>query len=344
MILGRRLLGGLAVLLLAGCASGSASPDESASASSPPSESASAPVPGSNGSVFVATWSDSGKSIMRYPINADGTVGEGVELVAVQDASNTEFPAVVDGVGDVVSTGTFSDYWTTDIQVRDATSGEVNQEIEAPRWCGGEGLTYNPCAQLDATRIARTSDLGGEGLLDSTIYISSLTDGSDLAELGPYTGLSSILGTTDPGALIILTTTTPNQDPPDPQPGTVQRLDVDSGDVTEIGEYPEAWAPLCAIGTDSVLGYTLQGAPQAMVVGSAQIGEAGWGDEDSPIGCSADGRFVYVQQIPQPPTEEYDDEGPANPATALVRIDLADGSRESVLTLESGAWAELVTR
>ena len=332
-----------ACALVAACASpASDEPSTNPSASPPTSASPSVPATG-NGSAYTAQLGGDTKPYKRHVIAADGSVGDGVEVFA-GPASDFDYRAVVDGIGDTLVTGSFSDYWTTQIQVLDAATGQERATLDAPRWCGGEGLLYNACVLLDDTRLARTSDLGGEGLPESTIYVTSLETGETLAELGPFTGLFNIFGTADPNTLLILTTDTPNQDPPEPRPGTVSSLDVSTGQVTEIGEYPDGWAPVCPIGTGSILGYNLTGTPSALVVGPATIGAVTWPEEDTPVGCSADGQSLYVQHIPQPPGEENEDTEAPNPSTSLDRIALATGERAPVLVLQPGQWTEAITR
>jgi hypothetical protein len=333
-----------ACALVAACASpASDEPTGSPSASEPGSASPTAPATG-YGSIYTAQLGGDTKPYQRHVIGPDGSVGEGAPIFT-SPASDFDYRAVIDGVGGTLVTGTFSDYWTTQIQVVDAATGEERGEpLDAPQWCGGEGLLYNACALLDGTRMARTSDLGGEGLPESTIYVTSLETGETLAELGPFAGLFNIFGTTDPNTLVILTSAAPNQDPPEPRPGTVARLDVSSGEVTEVGAYPAGWAPICTVGTDSVLGYNLTGDPSATMVGPAAVGQVTWPTEDTPMGCSADGRFLYLQRIPQPPGEEQEDTEAPNPATSLDRIDLSTGVREPVLALKTGEWTEAITR
>lgn len=297
------------------------------------------------GSVYASTWDDT-RTITRYPINPDGTVGSPNTLLS-EPADQVTFPGVLDGIGSTAITGSFSEYWTTKVQLRDATSGEVTSEVDAPDWCGGEGLTYNACVQLDDTRIARTSRLGEEGVQDSTITVSSLQTGETLAELGPFPGLVNLFGTTDPNTVMILIADTPNTDPPEPRSGTVNTLDLTSGKTTEVGKHSDSWSPMCAIGTDSMLGYTMDDPPAAEVVGPATIGEATWSEDDTPVGCTSDGKYVYVQHIPQPPggeSQDDEDSEPPNPATTLDRISLTDGQRTAVLTLDSGVYAELISR
>jgi hypothetical protein len=125
----------------------------------------------------------------------------------------------------------------------------------------------------------------------------------------------------------------------------VYRLDVSDGLTKELGGSPTGWVPLCPIGAASVLGFTSEGAAySAAVVGSATVGAVTWDQQDLVAGCSADGQFLYLQRIPQPPTEETEDTEPPNPATALERISLADGTRSEVLTLAPGEIAGPVTR
>jgi hypothetical protein len=340
------LVGGLA--LLAGCASDAGDTAATPSAPSPGGATASAsgsaaPGSGGNGSIYVSSTTEGSKVITRYPIAADGSLGSPIEVV--NEAADAEtFPAVVDGLGNSLLTGTFTEYWTTEVQQRDATTGAVSTTVPGKRWCGGEGLTYNACVLLDDATLARTSELGGEGLREGTIDLTALADGSTTKTLGPYEGLSSVLGSGDPNVLFLTISTEPQVDPPEPQPGTVQRLDVSTGTATELGSYPTGWYPICPIGTDSVLGYPPDGSGAPSVVGPATIGELSWDDKDTPLGCSADGRYLYLQQIPQPPTETEDDTTPPNPSTSIDRITVADGTRTPVATLDPGVWAEQVTR
>jgi hypothetical protein len=335
MLGSRVLLGAASLLLVAGCASS----DEPAGSTSPSEASPAAPT-ADNGSVFASFW-DEDVRIMRYPIRSDGTVGDGVLLLEGAAVEET-FPAVIDGVGDAVATGTFEIYWTADVAVRSG-SGEVLSETEADRWCGGEGLGYSICVLLDERQLARTSELGGEGPVEATLTVSSLQDGSTVKELGPFPGLYMVLGTSDAGQVMLASMADAQADPLENQPGTVQRLDLASGELTDIGEHPADWAPLCAIGTDSVLGFTVSGTPTAQVVGPAEIAGVQWSEDEETIGCSADGKYLYLQNFPQPPDSEEDTE-PPNPSTTLDRITLADGSRESVLVLDPGVSAGPITR
>ncbi len=330
----------IAALLLAGCSSSAGEPADT-------SASPSASTPAGNGTLYTAATDTSAgtRTITGYQVGADGSVGPAAELLS-GPADDTTFPAVVDGVGATALTGDFSDYWTTDVAVH--SGAEVTSEVPAPRWCGGEGLTYNVCTLLDGSRLARTSDLGrdpetGEGPSEGSITVSSLTDGATVAEFGPFTDLSMMLGTGSPDEVVIVTT--PAQSADAGVASTVLRLDLTDGTTTEIGVSPAGWAPLCTIGSDSVLGYPTDDATSsAVVVGPAKVGDVTWDQRDSIVGCSADGQFLYVQRIPQPPTEDVEDEEAPNPPTAVERIALADGSRSPVLTLDAGVVAGPVTR
>ena len=339
----RLLVMGVVGVLLAGCAS---TPGDQGGGSGSPAPSA-GPVSTGNGTLYSSAWSMSEGSvtISGHPLGADGSVGEASDVVS-GPASDTTYPGIVDGRAPLALTGTFPNYWTTDVQLR--SDGQVTGEVPAPRWCGGEGLGYNVCTLLDESRVARTTDLGrdpatGEGPTEGSIIVSSLADGSTIDEFGPFPDLSMMLGTGSPDQVLLVTTPLLSAEDPDVA-STVARLDVTDGSVTALGESPAGWAPLCAIGADSVLGFTTQGDPTAAVVGPAQVAEVTWEQQDSIVGCSADGQFLYLQRIPQPPTEDMEDTEPPNPETAVERISLADGSRSQVLVLPAGQYAGPITR
>jgi hypothetical protein len=341
----RTVVAGLGLVLLAGCSSASEASDPSGAPSG--STGATAASAG-NGTLYTSQWDTSAgtRTITSHPIGADGAIGAAAPVLS-GPADDTSFPGVVDGIGPTALTGSYTDFWTTDLQVR--SGGQVSAEVAAPRWCGGEGLTYNLCTLLDENRVARSTELGrdpgtGEGPAEGTILVSSLTDGSTVSELGPFADLSMMLGTASPDQVLIVTTATQSADDPS-VPSTVLGLDISDGLTTELGDSPAGWVPLCPIGTDSVLGFTSEGATSsAAVVGPATVAAVTWDEQDSIVGCSADGLFLYVQQIPQPPTEETEDTEPPNPSTALERISMADGSRAEVLTLAPGEIAGPVTR
>ncbi len=335
-------------LLLSGCTSSAEEPsagDSTADASATPGDSSGGDS-GGHGTVFVSDWdNDAGTlTIDAYPIQADGTLGR-ASTVLSEPAADTDFPGIVDGLGAVTVTGTFADYWTSAVQVYE--SGTVRDEFAADQWCGGEGLTYSACAVLDDQRLARTTELGndpltGEGPTEGSVLVSSLTDGATLAELGPFPDLNMMMGTGSADEVLLVTRPV-DIEAQEGAPAQVLRLDVGDGSTTPVGTSPAGWAPLCPIGADSVLGFTTQEAPTAVVVGSSTIADIGWAEADSVVGCSADGRYLYLQRIPQPPTGENDTE-PANPPTTLERITLSDGSRSDVLTLPPGQYAGPITR
>lgn len=335
----RAVVVGLGLVLVAGCASGS----EPASPTAPaPSGQATG-----NGTIYTSLWDTTAGTltITGHPIAGDGSLGAATVLLS-EPADDTTYPFVVDGLGPTALTGTITDYWTTDLQVR--ADGQVTGEVPAPRWCGGEGPSYNPCALLDSTRLARTTELGrdpatGDGPTEGSVLVSSLVDGSTIAEFGPFADLSMMLGTAAPDEVLIVTTPATSAEDPG-VPSTVTRLGTTDGSLIEVGESPVDWAPVCPIGVDSVLGFTSQDPAAASVVGPAQVAAITWEQQDSVVGCSADGRFLYLQRIPQPPTEEMEDTEPPNPSTAIERITLADGSRSEVLVLPPGEVAAPITR
>jgi hypothetical protein len=341
----RTVVVGLGLVLLSGCSSaGDGAADPSAR---PPSASASAGQAGSNGTVYSSVMDTTAGTvtITSHALNADGSVGGSTELLT-GEATDTGFPAVVDGIGPTTLTGSFTDFWTTDLQTRAA--GAVTGEVPAPQWCGGEGLLSNQCTLLDGAHVARTTDLGrdpetDEGPSEGSILVSSLSDGSTVDEFGPIADLTKMFGMASADSVLIVTTPAQAADSPGAT-STVLRMDLTNGTTAELGTSPAGWVALCPMGADSVLGYTDDQAPTAAVVGPAKVAAVTWDDQDSIVGCSADGLFLYVQRIPQPPTEETEDTEPPNPSTALERISLADGSRTEVLTLAPGEIAGPVTR
>jgi hypothetical protein len=266
-----------------------------------------------NGSVLIATSSGT----QRYPIQADGSLGEPISV--------TGLGSVLDGRGSSLLTGQFvDDPYTTRLDVQDATTGEVTatQEVD---WCGGEGPEHKACVLLDETMIARTPVLwaGGDG---GPVAISSLVDGTTPAQLGPFGALLDVLGT-ESSQQVLLLISDPAQGgdlAPYPPAGLVQRLDLTTGATTDIGRYPAQFSPLCAVGSDSLLGHVAaaDGSVSLEVVGPAVVHESllgtgvTWGAPTPPLGCSADGRFVYAQVA----SADGD-------SLSLERIDLADGSR-----------------
>lgn len=329
------------VLLLVACSSAADSAEPSAG---------SAAATGSNGTVYTVVWDDQ-VGLATHGIAADGSLGPPVELLSTP-ADERALPGVVDGLGPNGLIGIFDGAWTESLRRYEGSRPVA--ELAAPEWCGGEGLAYSLCVLLDDSRVARTTVLGGdpgdgEGPTASPIIVSSLTDGSTLAEYGPVADLVSIVGTQDPDQLMLVTS--PFTGMEDSQPSTVLRMDLTDGTTTPVGTSAPGWAALCAIGSDSVLGFTIVSLPSdagprsastASVVGPAEIADIGWDDQDV-LGCSADGRFLYLQRFPQPPSGELDDEAP-NPPTSVDRVTLADGRRDPVLVLNPGVQVAMITR
>ena len=335
---------GIGLLLLAGCSSSS---QASAPSGSPSGSAGPTGDSGGNGTLFTSLQDISAGTvaITSHPIGEDGSIGDATPLLS-GPADDTILPGVIDGVGPSALTGSFTNYWTTDLQVRSAD--KVSAEVAAPRWCGGEGLTANVCTLLDSTRVARTSELGGEpeagdSATGGSVTVSSLTDGATMDTFGPFEDLTMMLGTRAPDQ-VLLVMTPQGPDEGSAMASTVKRLDLTDGTTTDLGNSPVGWVPLCAIGPDSVLGFTSDGQSTAAVVGSAQVADLTWEDKDSVVGCSADGRFLYLQRIPQPPTEEVEDtEGP-NPPTVVEKVTLADSSRGEALLLAAGEIAGPIGR
>lgn len=331
-----------ALIVLAGCASqdgtGQTPASGSPAQSSGGAPSSGAPGPG-NGTAFATLWGEAETKVTAYPVTADGSFAEGTVIVS-GPFDGKAFTNVVDGLGDLVLTGAFEDYWSTEVTLRRGDEELVT--TKAAGWCGGEDLSAI-CHLLDEERLVRTTVLGDDEK-DPKILVSSLASGETLKEFGPFKDLTMIVPTASPDSII--TVTTPTDASGDPSGGsTVERLDLTSGASSPIGDAPEGWAAICAVGSDSVLGFTQQGADwRASVVGPATVGEVTWSKDDTVSGCSADGRFLYVQRIPAPPTEEYDDTEGKNPPSNLERLTLADGQRTSVLTLQPEEVAALVSR
>ena len=347
----RAAVGVVAGLLIAGCASSVDEPDTASSPSAAPSASTPATAPaGGNGNLFTVQWA-ANITVQSHPISTDGAVGA-AERILSEPGDDQTFPALIDGVAELALTGTFENYWTTVLQVREGSA--VITEVAAARWCGGEGLSYAACVLLDETRMARTTELGrdpmtGDGPDEGSILVSALSDGQTLAEYGPIADLSTILGTASPDEVIVVTA--PPGDGDEASVSTVLRMDLTDGTTAQVGTSPEGWGPLCPIGADSVLGYTTRDTSNGeaidtvsttAVVGPATVAEVTWEIQDA-VGCSADGRFLYLNPTTAPPTGENDNEAP-NPPTTVQRIDLASGARDSVLVLEPGVTLALVGR
>lgn len=350
----------VSLTLMVGCASagdGSGRP----SGSIPPASVSASGTGGGNGTLYTSVdsprttdqfpgWTT---TITAHPINVDGSLGPATEVLS-GPADDTSYPGVIDGVGGNVVTGSFTNYWTTDVELRSA--GQVTAKVSAPRWCGGEGLSGNLCVLLDDARMARTTELGrdpisGAGPTEASILISSLVDGSALAEWGPVPDLTTMLGTESPDEVLLVTYEYRTVDQP-AGPSTVLRMDTTDGSTTEVATSPDGWSPLCPVGRDSVLGFTLQDIPSedvirttatSVLLGPGTIADIRWDVEDT-VGCSADGRFLYLEDTPEPPTGEADGSEAPNPPTTVERITLADGTSETVAVLEPGVRTLRITR
>jgi hypothetical protein len=184
----------------------------------------------------------------------------------------------------------------------------------------------------------------GDGPAEGSITVSSLADGSTMDEFGPFPDLTGMLGTSSPDELLLVTSPAVSDAGPS-VPTTVLRLDVSDGSITEIGQSPPGWSPLCAIGTDSVLGFPSDGLTgSAVVVGPAQVADVTWEQQDLPEGCSADGAFLYLIGMPPQTTEETAATATSIAQTTVERISLADGSRSEVLVLPAAEYARPITR
>lgn len=316
-------------LILSSCAPGppTTGGDTGSPGSTPPTASGS-PTAGvtGNGSLYTSRGAGGEVTITRHAIAADGSLGEGVPILTAP-GDEMDYPWVVDGVGDAVLVGQVSEYWTTSVAVLDSATGDVVSEVDAPRWCGGDGPVGNACVLLDRQRLARTTDVGMD-VAEASILVSSLVTGEQVAEHGPFPGLGQVLGTSSPDHLMMLVRDEPLADDADPSAGTLLVLDLLGGGTREIGRADAGWAPVCAVGQDGAVGYNLLGVPRASVVGSATIGEVGWDEEENVLGCSADAGHLYVSGV----------DG------SVRAIRLADGVSAEVLSADGDAAPGRLTR
>lgn len=341
MRLGTGLRNGLLVVgtiaLLGACSGDSDTPAPTGS-SPAPSVAPSTPA-GANGQLYTTASSAEETTLRRYAINADGSVDEPVQVLKVA-SDETTFPVVVDSLGETLLTGTYTDYWASELQLRNL-AGEETGSLTVDRWCGGEGLIANLCSLLDPTHLARTTELGGETTTDGSVIVSDLTSGATVDQYGPFPGLSRMLGTTDPN-VVLLATTTEKVDIEDPNvPGTIIRLDTSTGQTSDVGDYPADWDALCAVGVDGVIGQTLGEKPALVAVGTTPLGDdATLTPDDTVAGCSADGAFLYLQAFaPVPESED-----PQTLESKLERLNVATGVRATIATLPGGEWVGPITR
>lgn len=306
-----------ASLLLAGCSGGTGGTD----ASSGP-VGGGAVITGSSAKVsgdVVSTW-------RRYPIDAEGVPGDSNELLVEKITDDTKLTGVVDGRDPWVLTGFYEDYYTTRLEVREASTGKVLRTLDVDRWCGGEGGEGRSCVLLDDKRLAHTPPLWyGSGV--ATVTVSSLETGKPILEFGPYDKLIQILGTDSPDHLILVLAgeMVGKGDLAKPGPATVLSLDMTTAKTVEIGRSPAQWWAYCAITQDTALGVAKDGDEwQLHAVGPAPIAESLVGaDVGIPLGCSADGKHIYFSMVPE--------DGPQS----LERISLADGKRSEVMEFTS---------
>ncbi len=298
---------------------------------------------GDNGAALTRVEQGERVVVARHRIEASGEFGAPV-TVYDGPGSLRSGPGVVDGRSPYVLLGWFSDDGVSrSLQVVAADNGEVLESVEADRWCGGEGRDGMACTLLDGRTIARTTPLAPGLHVPVSVLVSSLRDGSTVAEHGPFPGLQAVLGTGSPDHVVLqiadpptgsATSDSPAQAPPT---GRMVDLDLATGRTTPIGRYDVGWSPLCV----TVSGWrSSDGAPEGMSVvgvlrtgqgrdqqlsllglGPATVAPATWSAAQGfePTGCSADGRYVYLLAL-QP-----DDQG--DPRAVIDRVTVADGRR-----------------
>ena len=212
----------------------------------------------------------------------------------------------------------------------DISTGDVTSTVDAPRWCGGEGLTYGPCVLVSADRLVRTSELGDPAQQDRMVILSSLVDGTDVATWGPFPHLYGVFATSDPNTVLLRVGTGVESEPPQ-----LLLLDLSTGETRFVGA-PDGWEYICPIGNDSLLGFAtgqeLNEPTPAVVFGDEPIADISWDSDRRVAGCSADGRFLYLTQ------------GGGQQPVVVERVTLADGTTDTVLTLEVGTSFSQITR
>jgi hypothetical protein len=320
-----------AALIVTGCASGGSRGDSTESGS-PIASATQTAVPAGSGSLFVA--GPKGEAV-RYPIQADGTVGSRSAILPWESGREAEATLLKDALDGLALTSTvelpLTDVsGTTALQVRDVATGEVRRALDVDGWCSGpDGASY-PCLLLDEHRIVRTTPIDDESR--GTITISSLSTGETLAEYGPFEALADVRPTSSADALVVVTFDG------DAAAHAYRTLDTRTGATTLIGRIPTNQSGLCVLGTDSVLTYDgaalrTIGPASVAAVEVPELGDRGPGVE----GCSADGRYLYLRGSGA--AEVHADE-----PIQLVAITLANGSRRSVLTIDEPASWIMVTR
>ena len=143
----------VSLTLMVGCGSASDGSGRPSGSVPPASASASGTV-GGNGTLYTSVdhprstdqlsgWTT---TITAHPINVDGSLGLATEVLA-GPADDTSYPGVIDGVGGNVVTGNFTNYWTTDVQLRSA--GQVTAPASVTprvrrRFGGGRAVVDDP--------------------------------------------------------------------------------------------------------------------------------------------------------------------------------------------------------
>lgn len=329
-MLGRRALPRSAAALLIGLFALAGCSDDTTGeppASPSPSTPTGAATPAGNGALYLIDWTGDRWQYDRYPIDASGALGSSPGPVGL-GGTESETIGLVDAVGSTAATAPMTNYWSTRIDVRDAAIGTVASSVDALRWCGGEGLVYNPCLLLDADSLVRTSELGAEP--EGSVTISSLLTAGTEATWGPFKGLAGTLAAWQQGEVIVVLADELNDSEGNPtsSAGSILRLNAATGETTEIGRHPAHWSAICQIGPDAVLGGALDDPRTLSVVGSGTVPEVALEQWDTPMGCSADGRTLYVEQLLVGEDEDGEDT-----EFAIDSISLADGKRTRQMTV-----------
>ncbi len=239
-------------------------------------------------------------------------------------------------------TGTYTDYWTTALQIRDL-AGKESSNLTVDHWCGGEGLVANLCALLDATHLARTTELGGETTTEGSVMVADLSNGSTVGQHGPFPGLSRMLGTT------VAERRAAGHDDREVRHRAAERARHDRPARHLVGRHDRAGG--LPEGLERPVRGGGQGRHRPDPGRQAGARRGGCHDDrrreadpnDTVVGCSADGAFLYIQNISQPPTGEEDDEPPGL-SSALERVNIATGARDTVAVMPPGEWVGPVTR
>ncbi|MGB7981551.1 MAG: hypothetical protein WCF36_12245 [Candidatus Nanopelagicales bacterium] len=270
--------------------------------------------------------------IWRHPIDQTGAFGDAVAVYR-GPGGRQQGPSVVDGLSPWVLLEWYEDGISTDLAVLEGS--QELARVRAPAWCGGDGPDGFACSLLEDTRLARTTVLAPGRYQPVSILLSSLADGATVAEYGPFPGLQSLLGTTSPDHLILQVADPPvgtegDGDAGQVSTGQMMTLDVSTGATTPIGRYSARWSPLCASGTDEVIGIqrSEDGPDQRLTLsalGPSTYPVFSWlaSEGYEPMGCSADAKFVYLASI------EPSEEGAVR--MIVDRVEVSSADRQTVL-------------